>query len=467
MSGSARTIRENVVARGTSRANPRSNDRTNNFKFDINKDGAVSRDLGSGQDSVEIKHDASTTQIRLTFTSTEVGNGNPRESGNVAGQDGGLAVRVQAEDGAGNVTGAVSRFDDEGVTFSTKGDATFDVRDISGVARGDYFDEVILGTSGNDIFDETGSSEEYYINGGGGNDTLTGGINRDFLVGGAGNDLLDGKEGNDSFIGGGGNDVIIGGVGDDLAIFNISLDGSDSTDLGAGDDNVTIAAPAGGQIRLTFTSAEIGNGNALDGNNNANEDGGLAVRLQLEGAGDTLTGLVSRTDDEGITFRTTTDAKFDVRDLPSGTARGDGFDVVSLGTSGDDAFDETGESEVYYINAGGGNDSIKGGIGADFLVGGSGNDTINGGAGNDSFIGGGGMDLFVFTGAPGSDRILDFVSGTDKIDLRSYGITAANVSTAQVGTNTIVSVDSNNDTITDFSITLVNAGSPVATDYLF
>lgn len=465
------------------RANPRSDERINNFTFDISKSAALSRDLGPGQDEVTIKHDFSVDQIRLTFTSAKVGNGNPLDGGDAAkNQDGGLAVRVQAENGSDGLTGPVSRFDDEGITFTTKGDATFDVRDLpSGVSRGDYFDEVILGTSGNDTFDETGSSEEYYINAGMGDDTLTGGINRDFLVGGAGNDTLNGKEGNDSFIGGGGNDTITGGTGDDLALMNVSLnlsgnttDGSDRVNLGAGDDTVSIAAPAGGQIRLTFTSAEVGNGNVNDNDGSAGndpmdrQDGGLAVRLQLEGAGDTLVGAVSRVDDEGITFTTTTDATFDVRDLLSGAQRGDQFDVVTLGTNGDNTFDETGESDVYYINAGMGNDTITGGLGADFLVGGGGNDRINGSAGNDSFIGGAGSDAFVFTDAPGSDRIIDFLSGTDKIDLSSYGIDADNVSTMpDGGGNTTVSVDLDLNGLADFQITLVGVGAPASGDYIF
>lgn len=461
-------------------ANPRSNDRDNIFNFDISKSGGVSRDLAAGDDQVIIKHDDSVDQIRLTFTSSEVGNGNPNDSNTMANQDGGLAVRVQAEDGSGNPAGPISRFDDEGITFTTKGDATFDVRDISGTQRGDYFDEVILGTSGADTFNETGSSEEYYINGGMGNDTLTGGINRDFLVGGAGNDTLDGKEGNDSFIGGGGNDTITGGIGDDLAILNVALnassmttDGSDSINLGAGDDTVSVAAPAGSQIRLTFTSSEVGNGNALDANLNPGDpaspqDGGLAVRLQLEGAADTLVGAVSRVDDEGISFTTTTNATFDVRDLISGAQRGDRFDVVTLGTEGNNTFDESGEAEAYYINAGMGNDTISGGLAADFLVGGAGNDRINGNEGNDSFIGGGGSDVFIFTGMPGDDRILDFLSGTDKIDFSAYGIEFVDeISTAPSGLDTIISVDSDDDGTADFTITLVGVGAPAESDYIF
>ena len=442
--------------------------RDNYFGFDIARSPVVALDTGDGLDEVSILSRDNVRQVRLTFTSSEVGNGNPLDSGTLAGQDGGLAVRVQAEDASGNLFGPVSRFDDEGIIFSTRGRATFDVRDlVSGAQRGDQFDVVFLGTDGADVLDVSRSNEAYYMNGGRGDDRLTGGRDNDFLVGGASNDTLNGNAGNDSFIGGGGNDLIIGGIGDDLAIFNVQLDGSDITNLGRGDDTVSIAAPAGSQIRLTFTSSEVGNGSAADSGALANQDGGLAVRLQLEGADGSLVGMVSRVDDEGTTFSTTGDATFDVRDLVSGTARGNQFDVVVLGTNSNNSFDESGEAEAYYINAGQGDDRLVGGLAADFLVGGAGNDRLDGRENNDSHIGGGGADVFIFSGLPGDDRILDFVSGTDKIDFSDYGITAADVSSSASGSNTILSVDSNQDGAVDFQVTLVGVGVPAMGDYIF
>jgi Ca2+-binding RTX toxin-like protein len=249
------------MPRRPDRANPRSNERENNFKFDISKSPPLSRDLGPGQDSVEIKHDDDVDQIRLTFTSSEVGDGRSVDSTATGNQDGGLAVRVQAEDmGALPDGNPISRFDDEGITFTTKGDATFDVRDlISGVSRGDFFDEVILGTNGADTFNEAGSTEEYYINGGMGNDVLTGGVNRDFLVGGAGSDTLDGQEGDDSFIGGGGNDTITGGAGADLFIF-AGTPGTDAiTDFVSGTDRIDLSAYAGVDADDVTTAASGSN----------------------------------------------------------------------------------------------------------------------------------------------------------------------------------------------------------------
>ena len=168
-----------------------------------------------------------------------------------------------------------------------------------------------------------------------------------------------------------------------------------SADLLGGRDTVLVSGPGGSptQVRVTFTSAEVGNGNALDANTLANQDGGLAVRVQLESDGDVLTGLVSRLDDEGIVFDAqTAGLTFDVRDLVSGAARGNAFSLVELGTLGADRIRHDTETRNVYVNAGQGNDTVFGGDGHDFLVGGGGDDKLTGGMGNDSFIGGSGND---------------------------------------------------------------------------
>jgi len=374
---------------------------TDTALFNVSTDGADTVNLGTESDRVNVSA-AAASQVRLTFTSGEVGNGTAFDAGTMANQDSLLAVRLQAEASDGTLTGPISRVDDEGTTFvaSTNG-VTFDVRDlVSGVARGDQFRIAALGTNGDDILGPVAGreSEAHYINAGQGNDTVTGGVGNDFLVGGAGNDTLNGAAGNDSFIGGAGNDIINGGDGDDTAIFNVSTDGADAVNLGSGSDLVNVSAAATGQVRLTFTSAEVGNANANDAGTLANQDGGLAVRLQAEDGIGGLIGPVSRFDDEGTTFVAAAGTTLDVRDLVSGVQRGDLFEVVSLGTSGNDTLNASQAARPYYFNAGQGNDTVTGGTANDFLVGGAGNDTLDGMGGNDSFIGGGGND-FVDGGA--------------------------------------------------------------------
>lgn len=410
------------------------------------------------------------SQVRLTFTSAEVGNGNTRDSNTMPNQDGGFAVRAQGEDATGNLTGAVSRFGDEAVQFIGANDAVrFDVRDlVSGVARGDTFQAVQLGTQARDFFDHRDDSISYYVNAGMGADTIQGGRGNDFLVGGAGNDALNGNSGNDSFIGGGGDDAMLGGSGNDTAIFNVVSDGADRANLGSGLDRVNVAGTGVTQVRLTFTSAEVGNNAAIDSNGMGNQDGDLAVRLQAEDSAGDLTGAVSRVDDEGISFvSTTAGLTFDVRDLVSGVARGNGFSVVQLGTAGNETITHSTETRAVYVNAGMGNDNLIGGSANDFLVGGGGSDAFNGGMGDDSLIGGGGADRFDFRAGSGDDTILDFVSGTDRINLRALNIDRDDVDVTVVGSDTFITGDSNGNGDVDFTIRLVNTTSFADSDFVF
>jgi Ca2+-binding RTX toxin-like protein len=65
------------------------------------------------------------------------------------------------------------------------------------------------------------------------------------------------------------------------------------------------------------------------------------------------------------------------------------------------------------------NDTITGGTGNDTLIGGAGNDVLAGGKGSDALTGGGGSDIFRLGGDTKTDRITDFLSGTDRIELGS------------------------------------------------
>ncbi|WP_262271557.1 calcium-binding protein [Microvirga yunnanensis] len=312
--------------------------------------------------------------------------------------------------------------------------------------------ESLLGFAGDDRL--AGGRGDDYLSGGSGRDRLSGGSGDDYLDGAAGHDRLFGSSGkdylyggsgDDDLTGGSGHDHLFGGTGRDRAFFNVSKDGSDSVDLGSGSDIVDVSAATRGQVRLTFTSAEVGNGIATDSNTMANQDGGLAVRLQAENGSDVLTGEVSRFDDEGITFvASSRGLTFDVRDLVSGVARGDQFGAVTLGTRGADDLKVVLSAKAYYFNAGMGNDRVTGGAKSDFLVGGAGDDTLNGRAGDDKFIAGGGNDVltgglgddaFIFNAALNAatnvDRIRDFRASDDTMHLDDAvftGLTAGSLS---------------------------------------
>ncbi|QFZ92390.2 calcium-binding protein [Synechococcus elongatus] len=362
------------------------------------------------------------------------------------------------------------------------GTANADIFDASAANNSSNFPAALYGFGGNDslvggigndgLFGGTGDDT---LSGGAGNDTLSGGADNDLIIGFVGADTVDGGTGDDSIqladtsvdlnsasdaqissievitaagagagveinlssqtdgfsiigssnadtiTGSSGNDSILGGSDNDVINYNLDAGGADSIDGGEGQDIVRIATTAT-QIRLTFTSSEVGNGNPNDGSAAFPQDGGLAVRVQAEDVSDNLTGSIGRIDDEGVTF-VADSATFDVRDI-SGTQRGNQFNVAVLGTQAADTFDFGLAAVNYYVNAGQDNDIVIGGSGNDFLVGGLGADSLIGGAGDDGFIGGAGNDTIV--GGTGADNIdggadNDLIDGDDGNDTINGG----------------------------------------------
>lgn len=94
---------------------------------------------------------------------------------------------------------------------------------------------------------------------------------------------------------------------------------------------------------------------------------------------------------------------------------GDGGNDSLYGGADDDIlYGNDGNDKLYGEN---GADKLFGGAGKDTLSGGSGDDRIYGGTGNDTLSGGSGKDIFFFGKNEGTDRILDFQSGIDRIFL--------------------------------------------------
>ncbi len=461
-------------------------------EYNLATDGADALNLGTETvaatnanqlDSVTVSSTGA-TEVRVTFTSANVGN----TTGTGTAADGALTgvagtpignvgaefrntVTLQAENGMGNVAGTVGFADDEGIVFVAAAGTTFDVRDaVSGAARGNDFDRVVLGTSFSDTFDfdaiPAAAGVNYYVNAGMGDDSLTGNTGNDFLVGGGGLDTLEGNAGNDSYIGSGGNDLIedLGDNGIDVvAAYNLSTDGVDSINLGTetvaitstATDTVNVTTAAIGQIRLTFASANVGNMNGV-GTSDDFAMGAAANTVEIAEE-DGIDGLVpllrGYADDEGTTFVAAAGRTFDIRDV-SGAARGDQFNRAVLGTGFNDVFDFGAVAAAagvnYYVNAGMGADSVTGNTGNDFLVGGAGVDTLVGNAGNDSFIsgagtdslsGGAGDDTFVYTTAASLAEDASVDGGTDSDTIRfDSGVAAltlvdtdfTNVSTVEV-----------------------------------
>ncbi|MEO1397568.1 MAG: CHRD domain-containing protein [Pseudomonadota bacterium] len=72
-------------------------------------------------------------------------------------------------------------------------------------------------------------------------------------------------------------------------------------------------------------------------------------------------------------------------------------------------------------SANGGNDVLSGNSGANVLNGQAGDDVLNGEGGNDVLIGGEGSDTFVFEEGFGTDIVLDFQLGVDRLDFSDFG----------------------------------------------
>jgi Ca2+-binding RTX toxin-like protein len=207
-------------------------------------------------------------------------------------------------------------------------------------------------------------------------DTLAGGVSNDQIVGGIGNDLI---------IGNGGGDVLTGGAGADTFKYLVASDSSSSvpdliTDFQTGSDVIDLAAVAPTQVSVI-------------------RSGGASFVFASNAAGSML------------------------------------IDVNGAVNAGDISWG-TGHAGVYLVGDDRG-DTLSGGVLGDAIHGGSGNDLIIGGAGADGFYGGAGADTFKYTAvsdstASATDLILDFQTGTDKIDLAALAIN--HISTIDNGT---------------------------------
>jgi len=160
----------------------------------------------------------------------------------------------------------------------------------------------------------------------------------------------------------------------------------------------------------------------------------------------------------------------DADDKLEGTVRNDtvagelGADII-MGGDGNDILRGDRNNRSPQDDVIGGNDIIFGGDGNDRIGGKSGNDILSGDAGDDliwgddgddilmgvtgndilvgdNFSGGSGSDLFVFGLGDGTDTVLDFEVGTDRIGIVEGEFTFADVMLTQDGANTLLGVGS-------------------------
>ena len=314
---------------------------------------------------------------------------------------------------------------------------------------GNEVGQSIYGNAGNNVLNGFGGID--YLVGIGGNDTLDGGAGADFLQGGIGNDLYRVDNAGD---------VVYEnfGEGDDRIAASVSYT------LGAGVEVEVLSTTIGtGTDPINLTGNELAQ--SLYGNQGVNSLNGGAGNDYLVGLGGDDFLLGGAGDDN--------------------MAGGQGNDIYYLDAAGDAIFEAAGEGDdlavafaSFVLGSGqsvetmaaadsAGAISLTGNLLAQSIYGNASANVLNGGGGNDYLVGGSGADRFVFAGAPGNDAIGDFLSGTDKIDLGAYGITAAQVSSSTSGGNTLLSVDSNSDGSADFTINLIGSGPPASGDFIF
>ena len=291
---------------------------------------------------------------------------------------------------------------------------------------------------GDDLFDASVvTNVPFFVDTGGGNDTVKGGAASDTLHGGAGNDSILGNNGSDRILGGPGSDAIHGGDDDD------SIDGGQGNDELSGGPGVDLllvssnrsqsispaqTTGAGTDLHSEFEQAHLINGpgnNLLDASESS-----LPVTLFGNDGNDTLFGSVDNDsvfdggDGRDVVQITGTDITLSDASAPgSGAAqlisieallliaagRGSRIDastytlgpVIIIGSSGADTL--IGGQSDDLIMGGSGPDEIHGNGGDDRIHGGHGQDIIDGGAGRDSIFGGRGRDTI--TGGANDDLI--------------------------------------------------------------
>jgi Ca2+-binding RTX toxin-like protein len=203
-----------------------------------------------------------------------------------------------------------------------------------------------------------------------------------------------------------GDDTILSGSGDD--IIHVQL-GMNSVSAGAGKDLVSFAV---GEINHLDGGA--GNADMIRIINvmNAPWSFDASTGITTDGNGSVLSGFESV---HAIAF-----FHNDTLRLSQGNDIGEGWNGndTLFGESGNDRLQ--GGDGNDHLDGGDDHDRLAGGNGEDVLVGGAGNDILTGGLGVDTLTGGSGEDTFrLIAGGPDSEVIADFVSGQDRLVIRT------------------------------------------------
>ena len=220
--------------------------------------------------------------------------------------------------------------------------------------------------------------------------TIDGTDGDDILVGDNNPHVFKGYNGNDLIFGLGGSDTIVGGVGGD-------------NPASTGKDNDIIFGNTGNDYLAGSEANDI----IFGGQDNDITHGGKGDDLLWGDRGsDTVMGDYGN----DVIYGGPADPNLSDYDLGDVLYGGNGDDIV-LGNQGNDS-----------LSGGDGNDLLYGGQANDLLHGNAGNDSLYGDRGNDTLCGGDGSDTFRLLAGSGTDIIIDWNDGEDKLGL-SGGLT--------------------------------------------
>ena len=250
--------------------------------------------------------------------------------------------------------------------------------------------DTLIGYAGNDLLYGLGGNDQ--LIGHRGDDYLDGGSGNDTLEGDAGIDDLRGGDGDDTLSGGAGSDEISGGQGSDVYVFARG-DGNDVIREGGDIAAVDTLRLAAGIVLIDVTLTHLANGD---------------LRIALTGSADSVT---------VADFYNFQSSQIEQIEFEDGTV----IDASTLNAL-----------PVPPILGTEHNDSLSGTQYADTLRVFAGDDTLDGGQGNDVLEGGTGTDTYVLGWAGGRDTVIDDPAESSVLQL-SEGMGFDDLGASRVG----------------------------------
>jgi trimeric autotransporter adhesin len=256
-----------------------------------------------------------------------------------------------------------------------------------------------------------------FLDGKGGNDTLSGLTGAGTLLGGEGTDLLLGSSSNDVLDGGLGDDILEGGQGHDTYVFG----------LGSGHDTA-FEQPFVGDIDTIELTAGIAPGDVMLRTHRSNS--ALDLLVTINGSSDQLL-LRSALEFGSLPFENITFADGTVWDTAMVESKIQGITITASSNDGESLFGT------------GRNDVLTGGEGNDFLNGEEGADALSGGLGNDGYQVDNTSDVVVELPGQGRDYVSSSVDYTLPDNVEDLYLDAL-VGIGNAGDNTLVGNPGNN-----------------------